>query len=138
MVGSARRGPPNGCARRATSLRELPFITSVVGVAQIDALRIRALLSPPLSPQLPTIRAKAFERPTCERDLAPLRKLAGPGTIVRLTSAQTVGAGPFFARPEALIRGSTLMRHDEAYDVAIPAVFLVAIFILAVFVFVLS
>ena len=29
------------------------------------------------------------------------------------------------------------MRHDEAYDVAIPAVFLVAIFILAVFVFVL-
>ena len=66
------------------------------------------------------------------------RKLAGPGTAVRLTSAQTVGAGPFFARPEALIRGSTLMRHDEAYDVAIPAVFLVAIFILAVFVFVLS
>ena len=29
------------------------------------------------------------------------------------------------------------MRHDEVYDVAIPAVFLVAIFILAVFVFVL-
>ena len=102
---------------------------------KIDALRIRALLSPPLSPQLPTIRAEAFERPACERESAPLRKLAGPGTAVRLTSAQTVGAGPFSA---ALIRGSTLMRHDEAYDVAIPAVFLLAIFILAVFVFVLS
>ena len=98
---------------------------------------IRALLSPPLSPQLPTIRVELFERPTCERDSAPLRKLAGPGAAV-LEQAQTAGAGPFSAPPEALIRGSTLMRHDEAYDVAIPAVFLLAIFILAVFVFVLS
>ena len=44
-----------------------PPISSVVGAAQIDALRIRALLSPPLSYQLRTIGAELLSGQLRER-----------------------------------------------------------------------